>query len=133
MTQDPVALLQTGFAAFDVDGVPDFNLFDPEIEVINFETFPVTEPYHGWDGVMQWLADISEPFDDFHFELLEVLAHDEDRVVAQLRVRGSSRTGGPDFALVWGAIMTYRDGKLIRAEGFRTPEEALAAAELQRP
>jgi ketosteroid isomerase-like protein len=127
---DNVALLKEGFEQFEREGVPDFNLFHPEVEVINFDTFPVTEHYHGWDGILQWLVDMSEPFDDFRFELVEVLAHDDDNVVATLRISGRSQTGGPDFELVWGAIMTYRDGKLARAEGFREPNEALAAAGL---
>jgi hypothetical protein len=48
----------------------------------------------------------------------------------KLRISGRSQTGGPDFELVWGAIYTYRDGQITRAEGFRTPDEALAAAGL---
>jgi hypothetical protein len=74
---------------------------DPEIELINFETFPVTRRYHGWDGVVEWLVDMSEPFDDFRFEL------------------------------VWGAVYTFSAGKIARVEGRRTGEEALAAAGLE--
>jgi ketosteroid isomerase-like protein len=110
--------------------VPQFDTFDPDIELINFEEFPVTGPYRGWDGVVQWLVDMSEPFDDFRFELAEVLGSRGDDVVTKLRFSGDSRVHGPKFELVWGAVWSFRNGKVTRTEGFRTPEEAVEAAGL---
>jgi ketosteroid isomerase-like protein len=131
MSEENVEILKRGFASFlEGDGSPDFTYLDPEIEIINFDSFPVTRPYHGLEGVTQWLTDLSEPFDEFSFELVEVLGHDDDRVVTTVRATGKSRTGGPPFELEWGATYTFKDGKTIRAEGFRTGEEALAAASL---
>ena len=127
---DNVAILKEMFEQFAVEGLPNFDRLDPEIELINFDTFPITAPYHGWDGVVAWMVDMSEPFDDFDFELVDVHGHYDDNVVVTLRVTGRSRTGGPEFVLEWGAIYTFRDGKVTRAEGFRTPQEALAAAGL---
>jgi ketosteroid isomerase-like protein len=128
--EDNVAILRRGFASFGETGSPDPTTLDPELEIINFESFPVTRPYHGLEGLMQWLADISEPFDAFKFELVEVLAHDDEHVVTAVRASGTSRTGGPPFELEWGAIYSFRRGRLVRAEGFRTPEEALLSAGL---
>lgn len=130
MSGEIVAILREGFDRFQESGVPDFDVLDPAIELINFDTFPVSEPYYGWDGVLAWLVDMSEPFDDFRFELGEVLAHNDEQVVVTFRVRGKSQTGGPDFELVWGGIVSFRDRKIVRVESFRTSEEALAAAEL---
>lgn len=128
MSEENVAILRRGFAAFGEDGTPDLSTIHPEVEIINFDSFPVTRPYRGHEGLMQWLADISEPFDDFEFGLVEVLAHEDDWVTVAVRAAGTSRVGGPPFRLEWGAIYTFRDGRLVRAEGFRTPTEALAAA-----
>ena len=130
MSDEIVALVRDGFARLERDGAPDLELLDPEIELLNFDSFPVTRPYHGWDGVAQWFADMSEPFDAFRFELVEVLADDDERVVTTLRAHGESRTGGPSFELVWAAIWTFQDGKVRRIQGLRTPEEALNAAGL---
>jgi ketosteroid isomerase-like protein len=130
VSEENVATLRRGFAAFGEDGTPDLGTIDPEIQIVNFDSFPVTRPYRGFEGVMRWLADISEPFDEFKFELVDVLADDDDRVVTRVRATGASRTGGPPFELEWGAIYTFRNEKMIRAEGFRTPAEALAAAGL---
>jgi hypothetical protein len=90
----------------------------------------VTRPYHGLQGLLDWLTEVSDPFDDFRFELVEVLAHDEEHVVYTTRMSGKSKTGGPPFELVWGVVNTFRDGKAIRIEGFRTAEEALESVGL---
>jgi ketosteroid isomerase-like protein len=130
VSEDNVAILRRGFATFGKTGSPDPSTLDPELEIINFESFPVTRPYHGLEGLSQWLADMSEPFDDFKFELAEVLAHDDEHVVTAVRASGTSRTGGPPFELEWGAVYSFRRGRLYRAEGFRTPAEALRSCGL---
>jgi ketosteroid isomerase-like protein len=81
--------------------------------------------------MVAWLAEVSEPFDDFRFELVDVLAHDAERVVTTCRVKGDSRRGGPPFELVWGVVWTFRGGKVVRAQGLRTADEALEAAGLR--
>lgn len=128
MSEQNVAIVRREFRAFGERGSFDVDAIHPEIEIVNFDSFPVTRPYRGLEGVAQWLADISEPFEGFRFELVDVLAHEDDWVAARVRATGTSRTGGPPFELEWGAIYTFRDDRLIRAEGFRTTEEALAAA-----
>jgi ketosteroid isomerase-like protein len=130
MTQRNVAAMKDAFARFKEDGVFPTEYLDPKIELINFDTFPVTRPYHGWDGVLEWLSDVSEPFEDFRFEVVDLLAHDDERVVTTYRMSGKSRTGGPPFELVWGGVATFRNGKVLRIQGFRTTEEALEAAAL---
>jgi hypothetical protein len=62
MSQENVEVLKESFARFERDGVPNFEAFDSEVELLNFDSFPVTRPYHGWDGIVQWLVDMSEPF-----------------------------------------------------------------------
>src|SRR5215218_9534688 len=99
MSEELIEILKASFERFEREGVPDFDRFDPEIELINFDTFPISRTYHGWDGVVAWLVDISEPFDEFKFDLGEILADDDRHVVTRSRVSGSSRTGGPSFEL----------------------------------
>jgi hypothetical protein len=90
MSDENVAALNEAFARFEREGSPPFEMFAPDIELINFDSFPVTRPYHGHDGMVQWLIDMSEPFEAFRFELVEVLAHDDDRVVTTCRATGCS-------------------------------------------
>jgi hypothetical protein len=50
---------QGGVRPLSRGGVPDFERLDPEIEIINFDTFPVARRYHGWDGVVEWLVALA--------------------------------------------------------------------------
>ncbi len=125
-----MAILREAFGRFEREGAPPFEMFDPEVEIINFGSFPVTRPYHGHEGMVQWLVDMSEPFEGFRFELVDVLAHDDERVVTTCRATAESKKGGPPFELVWGTVWTFRQGKIAKAESSRTAEEALDAAGL---
>jgi ketosteroid isomerase-like protein len=130
MSKENVAIVRDWFAQLERGQGFNFDVIDPEIELINFDTFPLSRPYHGREGVAQWFIDMSEPFEDFRFQLVDVLAHDDERVVARLRAAGKSRAGGPPFELGWAAVYTFRGGKAVRVEGLRTAEEALEAAGL---
>jgi ketosteroid isomerase-like protein len=129
-SRENVEVLRDAFETFAREGVPNFEFLDPDLEIVNFAEFPVTKPYRGWDGALDWLVDMSEPFEDFNYELAEVAGEVGDHVVTTLRIRGASRTGGPEFELVWGTVWTFRDGRVVRIEGFRTKDEALEAVGL---
>jgi ketosteroid isomerase-like protein len=130
MSEENVAALREAMARFELKGVPDFEMFDPDVDVFNFDSFPVTRPYLGWDGIAAWLGDVSEPFDNFRFQLIDVLAHDDEHVVTTCRVTGDSRSGAPPFDLVWGVVWTFRNSKVVTVRGLRTADEALEAAGL---
>jgi ketosteroid isomerase-like protein len=130
MSEENVERVREGFAQLERGEGIDVELLHPDIELINFDTFPLRRPYRGLEGVGQWLADMSEPFDDFRFELVDVLGHQDEHVVTLLRAAGKSRAGGPPFELVWAAIYTFDRGRVVRIEGRRTPEEALEAVGL---
>ena len=128
MATDNAELLRQGFERFAATGQPPLELVDPDVELVNFTTFPITEPYRGHEGVQRWIDDIADPFDEFRYELVDVLAQDDEHVVATQRVTGRARTGGADLELEWPAVYWFRDGKVVRAQGFRDSDEALAAA-----
>jgi ketosteroid isomerase-like protein len=122
-----VALVENWFQALAGSGELDLESFDPAIEVHNFDTFPITKPYFGREGFVQWFLDMSEPFEDFRFELVRIVGSTDESVAFECRAAGKSHTGGPDFDLVWGGVVWVRDGQAFRIEGFRTADEALAA------
>jgi hypothetical protein len=47
MSQENVATLREVFARFARDGVPAFEMFDRDVELINFDSALVTRPFHG--------------------------------------------------------------------------------------
>lgn len=50
MSEENVAILRRGFATFGDQGTPDLGMLDPEIEIVNFDSFPVTRPYTATTG-----------------------------------------------------------------------------------
>jgi hypothetical protein len=62
---------------------------------------------------------------------VERLVGKDDRVVALGRMYGRGRATGIDAEIPLGLVLTVGvDGKLIRYESFRNPEEALEAVGL---
>lgn len=53
-----------------------------------------------------------------------------DRVVVVFRERGRPRGGSIELDQRFGILYTLREGKVVRMEWFDSPEEVLAAAEV---
>jgi ketosteroid isomerase-like protein len=107
------------------------HLCDPEIEIRNWDTAPITGPYFGHEGVRQWWADLADAIEDLHFELLEIEPIDDRRCLTVQRLVGRFRLTGIDVDVAWGAIVTVRDGKILSAVGYASPRGARRAAGLE--
>ena len=105
--------------------------YDPDfvLDMSTFGGWPEEQTYHGIEGVRAFLAVWLEPFDDFEFEVEEL--HDAgDEVVAVVCQRGRSKASGVPVEMRLAHLMTYRDGKQVRAEMYATRAQALEAAGL---
>jgi ketosteroid isomerase-like protein len=111
-------------------GDPAPEMCDPEIEIRNWAEAPITGPYHGHDGVQRWWDDVSEAFDEVHFELLDVEPIDDVRCLTVQRLVGNFRLTGIEVSGAWGAIISVREGKILSAIGYATPRRARQAAGL---
>jgi hypothetical protein len=47
MSDKNLTTLSEGFERFEREGAPIFDLLDPEVEILNFDSFPVTRPHLG--------------------------------------------------------------------------------------
>jgi len=113
------------------DSAPD--LCHPEIEIRNWSESPVPGPYYGHDGVRAWFSDVNDidmGVDIQWFELEDVLRIDPARLVTIQRATGRGRSSGLEVDQRWGSILAVRDGKIVSAIGYPTPEQALEAAGL---
>ena len=75
------------------------------------------------------LAAWLEAWDDYEFEVEELHAAG-DKVVAVLRESGRSKGGGVPVKQRFTQVLTFRDGKQIRAVTYATRDEALEVAGL---
>jgi ketosteroid isomerase-like protein len=129
VSEDAVAIVRRWFAALE-EGRPAPELCDPEIVIANWDDAPITGPYHGHEGVLRWWADVADAIDDLRFDLLHIEPVDDVRCLTIQRLRGRFRLTGIPVDGSWGAIVSVRNGKVLRAQGYATPRKAKRAVGL---
>jgi ketosteroid isomerase-like protein len=131
VSEDAVAIVRRWFDRLQ-QGDPSPEMCDPEVVIANWAEAPITGPYHGHDGALQWWADVADAFEEgrFRFELQHIEPIDDTRCLTIQRLVGRFRLTGIDVDGAWGAIVTVRDGKVLRAQGYATPSQARRAAGL---
>jgi ketosteroid isomerase-like protein len=85
--------------------------------------------YYGHEGFRTWFVESFESFDELRTELSE-FRDLGDRVVAFGRVHARGRESGVEIDSPTGWVFSVRRGKLAKAEGFLSREQALEAAGL---
>src|SRR6476661_7331487 len=74
MAEGDADRLRSAYEAFNEGGVDAIlERLDPEIHVQERETLPDRATYRGREGVRQMFQVILEAFDDFHFEVEDVV------------------------------------------------------------
>ena len=115
-------------------GDPGVELCSPDIEIRNWPESPIPGPFHGHDGVRRWwdaVNDLDVATDIQLFSLQEIIEVDEHRVVVINRARVRGRSSGIEMVdRLWGGVITARDGRVISAMGYATPDDAKHAAGL---
>ena len=113
------------------NGGPDHaeRLFHPELEFHDAWALGAGV-YRGLAGVRQFYEDFSSAWDEFHFELLELEPTPDGRVfmTAQQRTRRTEMSRVTDRTMYF--LLAFRDGKLLRLDGWHLRAGARGAAGL---
>jgi len=129
MAEGDIERLRSAYEAFNQGGVEAIlERLDPEIHVRERETLPDRATYRGRDGVRRMFQVILEAFDEFQFEVEDVIDRDPHVVVVLRQVvqgRGSGIRLGGDTVHVW----QMREGRPVALTVFGTRAKALAALE----
>jgi ketosteroid isomerase-like protein len=83
--------------------------------------------YHGPDGVREFFRRWLGPFEDFGYEVEEVIDADE-AVIVLLHQWGSGRGSGIRVDSRFWQVWTLREGKVVRFQHFPEKTRALKAA-----
>jgi ketosteroid isomerase-like protein len=129
MPQENVETLRSFYEGLNTTGEAPTAPFDPDVEIHMFEGSPVSGPFYGLDGLRQWREHSFDVFVDWRLLLDEVLtSEDPDVMVVTNRFIGRMRHTGlvADFPLT--VVVRFRDGLIMRFEGYRERAEALTAA-----
>jgi ketosteroid isomerase-like protein len=133
MSQENVEeIVRRWWEGFNEDGMPPLALCDEEIEIINPPDFPVRGLFRGHDGVRRWRDQVFEIADNARVEPEKIVVHgDGETVLMLLRATGTASYTKLELDFEWAAIWTVRSGKLLRAQGYMSRDEALEAAGLE--
>jgi ketosteroid isomerase-like protein len=122
------------FAAFDGVNLDDLErrfdevqeILDPEVEWIAVpHSLLASESYRGYEGVRRFWTQFLSASDEYRVEV-EELIDAGDQVVASLRL--TMRTRGLEVDESRSSLVTLRDRRIVRIEGFASKDGALEAA-----
>ena len=92
-------------------------------------TMPGGRTYHGHEGVLQWVVDWRAEWADYELEI-ERVEDLGDRVMTVERNKATGKRSGVEVDMRTFSLWSFRDGKVIRWQGFPTEEAALETAGL---
>jgi ketosteroid isomerase-like protein len=139
MSQENVDFLSGLFAAVDtldkddlLAALPHFieETCDPEIEWVEDPERADGRVYRGHDGVRDSWTQWVENFDEYGFDVESVSDHGE-RVLVVAVERGRGNVSGAPVSSRVNAVITFRDGKILRYQEFYDEARALEAVGLR--
>ena len=84
------------------------------------------DTYHGHEGFLENIGEMTDVFDDFRFEPLEI-EENGDRLLVTVQVTGRGKGSGVEIESRLFHLWQLRDGKAIRLEIHNEREQAEAA------
>lgn len=127
MSQDNVDWARRSLEHFERTGEPYLDGLDPAVEVFDHDIPDARNPYRGFEGVVEWLADFAESWDSYKMDV-ERLVDAGDRVVALFRISAVGAGSGVPVERGDGIVYTFRDGVVVRLDYFNDQRLALEAA-----
>jgi ketosteroid isomerase-like protein len=120
--------LNEAFNRRDVDAAVE--CLDPEVEMHPGIQVPDEESqYLGRDGLREWFRNATEPWEMIRVEHKELIDRPGDRVLAVEHWLFRGRDG-IELELELPNVYTFRDGLIVRTDGFTDKADAQRAAGL---
>ena len=106
-------------------------LLHPDVEFDLSRNILNPDVYRGYDGAERLVGAIEDVWDDFRFEIQELIDVG-DHVVAEVTMAGRGRGSGVEAEMQVFNVVTLSQGKVVRvAGGYRDRADAFEAAGLQ--
>jgi ketosteroid isomerase-like protein len=109
------------------DVVALVDAFDVDVEVRPaLGAFLASTVYRGHEGVAAWYEETYEPWAELHAEPQRFI-HAGERTVVVAALLARVPGGHVDVEGEIAQVVTVRDGKIVRLDGYEEPDAALAA------
>jgi ketosteroid isomerase-like protein len=125
VNEAPVRGLAEAIDRYDVDAA--LAVCHPEIEFLSVLAVS-GRAYVGHDGIREYFGDIASAWDEWRVEVHRVTGAPDGRVVIEMTMHARGRQSGATLSEFTGHVWTLRNGKLLRNQPFRRPEEVRRAA-----
>jgi ketosteroid isomerase-like protein len=128
MSYEKVEIARRAFDGFnrrDLDSAAD--VLHPDAVWIPYLAALEEASYRGVDQIVAMWKDVIREVPEIRLELIEVIEDKADQLVTEVEFRGTGRASGADIRTTLFQVVSFRDGKVIRVEGFRDRREALVA------
>ena len=109
------------------DFTASMGLLDPAAVLVLAPEFPDAGTYEGLGRISEYMRGFLEPWTRVTIAA-EELTDAGDAVLAAVRQTAVGESSGLETGLRYFQLWTFRDGKVVRLEGFRDRGAALAAA-----
>jgi len=127
--QEIIKRMYRAWNSGDMDALAE--VFDAEVEVRPaLRTFLASSVYRGHDGVAAWYAETYEPLAEMTVEPQRFIdACERTVVVAGLHARVPG--GEADLEGEIAHVVTIRDDKIVKLDGYDAPEAALSGVGME--
>lgn len=128
MGNESADLVHRMFDAFRYrDVAAGAELVHPEMEFTPVVIDAPAGTYVGLEGILRYIADADEMWDEFRYTVSEVVGDDPVAVaIGRVYARGGGRV--VDSPIGW--VFEIRDGRLARLRAYLSRDEAMASAGL---
>lgn len=106
-------------------------LLDPEVRLDLSERVFNPAVYDGYDGIMQWHAEVGDVWESYQSEP-EAFFESDQAVVVFTHERGRGRGSGIEVDRETALLYTFRAGRVIEIRHYHDRDRALRDAGLQR-
>jgi ketosteroid isomerase-like protein len=87
--------------------------------------------YTGHDGIRQYFDDVASAWGEWRVEVHRVAPARDGRVVISMTMHMRGKESGATLSERTGHVWTLRNGRLLRNQPFREPEQAFRAVGLE--
>jgi ketosteroid isomerase-like protein len=132
MSQENVDRLHRAFEAWSRGDRQTVEALLRDFLAPGFEMHPLylDEVYRGAEGLWAMWAAARATWEDYRFELEEILDLD-DHALVMGRILGRGAASGVPISQPLSMLFTFRDDKAVRAKSFTSKQQALEAAGLR--
>jgi uncharacterized protein len=122
---EPVRGFAAAITRCDLDAA--LAVCDPEVEFLSVLAVDGL-PYVGHAGIRRYFEDVTSAWEEWRVDVHRLAEVPDGRVVIEMTMHGRGKESGAPISVFAAHIWTLRNGKLLRNQPFREPEQALRAA-----